>query len=310
MALKINGIVGHRTDTADNYSNNNPILEKGELAFEVDTGRSKLGDGITAWNDLPYTAGGTSGGGTAGINNPLSGQKQNGIILPLYVYPSDIFNNTTWGSVFDLARTNKEVPMIIIMNPGNGAGSVVDGNWTVAIQKSKGVGIRPVGYVSTQWGGRDIALVKADIDNWISLYPDIEGIFYDEMNYDATTLDYYREVVEYANNKGLYITVGNPGGDVIKDYFDFFSIIIEWETDSGWPSAEVMQGNWTDGATTYSLYKRGLLLIGLSSWDNTTFLEALKYYGWVYITEDALDPNPWDVLSSYMTDMITAIRSQ
>ena len=33
---------------------NNPILLAGELGFEVDTNRFKIGNGVTAWNDLFY----------------------------------------------------------------------------------------------------------------------------------------------------------------------------------------------------------------------------------------------------------------
>jgi len=32
----------------------NPIMVEGELGFETDTSMAKLGDGVTAWNDLPY----------------------------------------------------------------------------------------------------------------------------------------------------------------------------------------------------------------------------------------------------------------
>jgi hypothetical protein len=32
----------------------NPVLKQGEPGFVVDTNRLKVGDGHTAWNDLPY----------------------------------------------------------------------------------------------------------------------------------------------------------------------------------------------------------------------------------------------------------------
>jgi hypothetical protein len=45
-----------RGDTAANWVTANPILAERELAFETDTDLYKLGDGVTAWNDLPYKA--------------------------------------------------------------------------------------------------------------------------------------------------------------------------------------------------------------------------------------------------------------
>ena len=43
-----------RRDTKANWSNANPVLSEGELGFETDTKRFKLGDGTTAWNSLNY----------------------------------------------------------------------------------------------------------------------------------------------------------------------------------------------------------------------------------------------------------------
>lgn len=64
-----------RRGTAAEWVTANPILAEGEPAKETDTGKIKFGDGVTAWNDLPYlvadsagggTGGGTGGGGTGG----------------------------------------------------------------------------------------------------------------------------------------------------------------------------------------------------------------------------------------------------
>lgn len=43
-----------RRDAAADWTSNNPILNEGELAWEVDTGYFKIGDGATAWNALSY----------------------------------------------------------------------------------------------------------------------------------------------------------------------------------------------------------------------------------------------------------------
>jgi hypothetical protein len=43
-----------RRDTAANWTPVNPVLAQSELGIETDTGKGKLGDGATAWNDLDY----------------------------------------------------------------------------------------------------------------------------------------------------------------------------------------------------------------------------------------------------------------
>lgn len=41
-------------DSAQNWKINNPILEKGQIALEEDTGFVKIGDGVNTWNFLSY----------------------------------------------------------------------------------------------------------------------------------------------------------------------------------------------------------------------------------------------------------------
>lgn len=48
--------IRHKRGTASALTSNNPTLAAGELAFETDTGKFKLGDGTTAWTSLGYVA--------------------------------------------------------------------------------------------------------------------------------------------------------------------------------------------------------------------------------------------------------------
>lgn len=41
---------------AANWRTKNPVLLKGEMGVEIDTGKFKIGDGASGWNDLEYTA--------------------------------------------------------------------------------------------------------------------------------------------------------------------------------------------------------------------------------------------------------------
>lgn len=57
-----------RNDTAATWVEKNPVLAKGEPGVEVDTGKFKLGDGVTSWVGLHY----------AGVL--VSGSEQNGYV--------------------------------------------------------------------------------------------------------------------------------------------------------------------------------------------------------------------------------------
>lgn len=53
-----------RNDTASNWRTRNPVLAKGEIGAEIDTGLLKMGDGNTAFNSLAYiNNGGAEGDG-------------------------------------------------------------------------------------------------------------------------------------------------------------------------------------------------------------------------------------------------------
>lgn len=59
-------IIQKRRDTAANFTAANTLLAQGEEAYELDTGSQKRGDGVTAWNLLPYLS---SGGGTGTVES-------------------------------------------------------------------------------------------------------------------------------------------------------------------------------------------------------------------------------------------------
>ena len=56
-----------RNDVAANWTSVNPKLSKGEMGIEIDTNLIKIGDGVTAWNDLEYIGG--KEGGNGGVFN-------------------------------------------------------------------------------------------------------------------------------------------------------------------------------------------------------------------------------------------------
>lgn len=57
MAEIIKTTFQFRRGTASVWGRNNPILQRGEPGFEIDTHKLKVGDGQTEWNNLPYIGG-------------------------------------------------------------------------------------------------------------------------------------------------------------------------------------------------------------------------------------------------------------
>jgi hypothetical protein len=61
-----NGTLQLREDTAAHWAAANAILAIGEPAFEVDTGKLKIGDGTSVWSALAYISGSAGPAGAAG----------------------------------------------------------------------------------------------------------------------------------------------------------------------------------------------------------------------------------------------------
>ena len=70
MSTTVNVQIQQRIDTASAWTTANPTLLSGEIGWESDTGKFKLGTGSTAWASLAYVAG--SGGYTAGTGVAIS----------------------------------------------------------------------------------------------------------------------------------------------------------------------------------------------------------------------------------------------
>lgn len=61
MATVVKTTFQFKRGSAAKWAELNLVLAAGEPGFELDTGRLKIGDGVRAWQDLPYLGGGENG---------------------------------------------------------------------------------------------------------------------------------------------------------------------------------------------------------------------------------------------------------
>lgn len=81
MAAKT--VIQTRRDTAANWTSVNPTLASGEIGFETDTAKFKIGNGSTAWSSLAYQnasgpQGATGAQGAAGAQGAQGNQGAQG----------------------------------------------------------------------------------------------------------------------------------------------------------------------------------------------------------------------------------------
>ena len=61
-----------RRGTASQWTSANPTLASGEWGFETDTGKTKIGDGTTAWASLAYATGSIAVGNITGLGSGVA----------------------------------------------------------------------------------------------------------------------------------------------------------------------------------------------------------------------------------------------
>ena len=113
----MSSIIQVKRGTAAGWTSANPTLNSGEIGFETDTKKMKVGDGSTAWTSLAYTAtDGDVSGVTAGTG--LSGGGSSGAVT-LAIDTATTVDKTTAQTL-----TNKTLTSPIINNAVN-TGSIL-----------------------------------------------------------------------------------------------------------------------------------------------------------------------------------------
>ena len=70
-----------RRDTALAWTTSNPILAQGEMGYETDTGKFKIGNGMNVWSGLSYIVNGATGTFTSADSKTIT--VTNGIITSI-----------------------------------------------------------------------------------------------------------------------------------------------------------------------------------------------------------------------------------
>jgi hypothetical protein len=239
-------------------------------------------------------------------------QERTGVLVPLYVYPSDIHKNPVYNRLMDIKRRYETVPLWVIVNPASGPGAEVDANYSRSIDRLRGAGCVVLGYVATGYGKRREADVRKDIDQWLKMYPRIHGIFFDEMVYDDAEagVKYQAAVNRYAHDAGCWPTVGNPGADTPGRYFAAGAAdVIVVHEGNAWPKEERLKGDYFGGYADYPPFTRGVLVHSQPKLDRDALRMVRRYVRWVYVTDAVYRPNdpaaanPWGRLSKHLEEI-------
>lgn len=217
------------------------------------------------------------------------------LLVPAYFYPAGE-GLAAWKR---LVASADRAPIVAVVNPDSGPGRRADENYRAVFRLIRGSRLTPIGYVTLGYGKRPAARVKAEVDRWLALYPDVRGVFFDEQPSGADLVPFARECFAHARARFPGgVVVSNPGTACDPGYLrdpDGPTVCL-YENRDGFDAYRP-----PDWVERVGAGRVAVLLYGVPDADRMRrrFAEALrKQARTVYVT-DAAGANPWDRLPSY-----------
>ena len=211
----------------------------------------------------------------------ISPQDNRNLLVPLYKEDA-----TLWDKLIGLNLDG----LIAVVNPDNGVGTTKSTFYEDVINRLIIANKKPIGYVPTNYGSRNIDDVRAEIDRWLSFYPNIEGFFIDEVAGTPDKYTYYQSIYQYIKYKdnNLFV-VFNVGAYPDESYFYIADNIVVYE------------GNITGLDKTLCDTHPDISSIIVYNATETQMEDIIQNTScqYVYITDDT-EPNPYDTLPSYI----------
>lgn len=228
------------------------------------------------------------------------------LLVPAYFHPAD--HAAEWAA---LATAAPRVSVTAIFNPASGPGTSTDAAYAPALAALRAAGGRALGYVHTQNADgslRAAATVHAEVDAYATLYGTIDGIFVDEMTSNLANAPYYASLYTYVkSNHAGYTVVGNPGTDVPQAYAAAADVLVTAE-DFQSAYADYTPRSWTQSKPASGF--ASILHDAPASTLSATLAQAqAQNVGYVYVTDDGADGNPYDSLPSYWLAEVNAVSA-
>ncbi len=227
------------------------------------------------------------------------------ILIPLYIYPDE-----RWQNLIEIQKRYPNAEITAIINPSkNGHFREKDSNYAKGIQDLISANIKVIGYVYTKYANRDSQEIIDDIEAWSQMYKDdgVSGIFFDEVTTNSSDFDYYKNLSDETKAKGLNFIVLNPGITTDQSYIDsgIADVVISYEN----PHEKLLSNPPSSYNTPTSKTELSLLIYKMedNSVDNLIGFAREHTFGYIYLTEDGFDGNPWDSISIYFEEQVSKI---
>lgn len=209
--------------------------------------------------------------------------------VPAYVYPT--LGPEMWETLTaDLGPLD-----LVVATPDSGPGDSVDPNYSAVITAMAAK--TPVyGYIDSGFEVVPAVDVTPQVDDWQTFYPEISGIFFDEVTSSGADLVYLQAVADYVHGADLKFAL-NPGQPIIDDeVIPMADVICNFEGTA----ADYLALDFPANAFTTARSKWWHLIHTCDPEDlEAVFAKArASNCGRIFVTDTGM-PLPWDHLPPY-----------
>ncbi|MER6347349.1 spherulation-specific family 4 protein [Streptomyces sp. NPDC001595] len=144
------------------------------------------------------------------------------LLIPLYVHPAE--DPAAWHRlILGAGRT-----YAVVLNPADGPGRAPDPAFVAAAEALRTAGARLLGYVDTDYGAREPALITADLRRHQEWYG-VDGCFLDQVTAAPHGLPACRRLVRSVRRLGASTVVLNPGVHPAPGYARLADLTVTFE---------------------------------------------------------------------------------
>ncbi len=225
------------------------------------------------------------------------------LLVPAYFYPAGE-GLQSWRTLIHSAA---KAPITAIVNPDSGPGKRVDPNYSEVFRLGKNTRVTLIGYITLSYAKRPLSAVKADIDQWQSFYPEVQGFFFDEQPSGVEQVRFAEECFAYARQKiDKAELVSNPGVICAREYLTGPSAptVCLFEHHEGFENYRLPE--WADALPPKRFAVLHYNLKTADEMRRTLQAVIQQSSGYVFLT-DRQAPHPWEGLPAYWQEELEAV---
>lgn len=265
-------------------------MDRDEMATRHERERAELRDKHRlAWSEA-----------VAAESTPDLPKSRPRLLIPLYDFPDDQSLKTAWTEVSKIGKSG-----VVVVNPNSGNFSVASSSYVRAIAQLDAHGVQWIGYVSTDYGRRQLSEIVDDIVTWKKIYPSCGGYFLDEQAKDWNPV--YASIAKQCRAtipSGL--VVSNPGlTGCDKRYLDIMDVLVMQEA-SGAPNS---LPEWAVAAQDERIALLAHNVPDATQMRSVVAQAKTRGYGMLYVTDRKFGQDLWGGLPSYWLSLTQEVSS-